>query len=265
MKVTQELTTEERLPCNIGIDVGQIHDPTAICVTEVSQVDTGRVRYTGEQTIGYCDEYGAWHPPTGQEPVMRSEYTVRFIRRLPLNTSYPEVATYLADMLDNPLFANRNIKMLMDVTGVGRPVYDNLKKEISLRRNNSGYEIQFARGINYIEIGPTWKTGDYTLQLKPISFTYGETYNRSKGTLGKAFLVSRFQSILQEKRFHGPDTKEMKATLDELMVYEIKVSDEGKDTYGAKTGKHDDLATAACLACLEDPYNEKVRYSERVY
>lgn len=256
MRITEEAKTEERLPINIGIDIGQIHDPTAICVSEVEQVDTGRVRITGKQTIGHHDDRGSWVPPTGSEPVMRSEYTVRFIKRLPLNTSYPDVAIYIADMLDNELFANRNVKILLDVTGVGRPVYNSLEKEINLRRNNA---LQME--IN----GLVWKTGKHTLQLKPISFTYGEMYNRSKGTLGKAFLVSRLQSLLQEKRVHGPDTREMKATIDELLVYEIKVKDDGKEQFGAKTGAHDDLATALGLSCLEDPYNEKVRYSDRVY
>lgn len=258
MRVEDNVKIEERLPINIGIDVGQIHDPTAICVTECHQVDTGRVKYLPNPEMGHHNERGEWIAPKVSEPIMRSEYIVKFIKRLPLNTSYPEVAEYIADMLDNEVFQHRNIKVLIDVTGVGRPVYDNLKREIFLRKNNAEIEQQLGTGIRF-------KNGRHTLQLKPISFTYGEQYNRSKGTLGKAFLVSKLQSILQERRFHAPDTREVKAMIDELLVYEIKVSDDGKDTYGAKIGKHDDLATAAGLSCLEDPYKDKVSYSERVY
>lgn len=253
-----ELITEDKIPINIGIDIGQIRDNTAICVCEVLQVDTGRVKYLPNPEMGHHNERGEWIAPKVSEPIMRSEYIVRFIKRLPLNTSYPDVAIYIANMLDNELFKNRNVKILLDVTGVGRPVYDNLKSEIMLRLNNARIEQSFT--------GMAWKIGKYTLQLKPISFVHGEMYNRSKGTLGKAFLVSRMQSILQERRFHAPDTHEVKAMIDELLVYEIKVSDNGKDTYGAfKTGAHDDLATAAALSCLEDPYKDKVSYSERVF
>lgn len=235
------VTVVELNPVTVGIDVGQIKDPTTIAVCEVSQVDTGKIRYTGNPTLGRHDPKGNWIPPTGAEHVLRSEYTVRHIKRLPLGTSYPDVAIHITGMLCSSLFAKRDVRVLIDVTGVGRPVYDDLKREIALR--------------------PECKH----IQLKPISFSHGEKYNRSTGTLGKAFLVSRLQSLLQGKRVHGPDTPEMKATIEELRVYEIKVSDEGKDTYGASIGKHDDLATALGLSCLEDPFSEKVRYSERVY
>jgi hypothetical protein len=161
---------------------------------------------------------------------------------LPLGTSYPDVAEHIADMLCKDLFQNRGVRVLIDVTGVGRPVYDDLKRETAIREQCKH------------------------IALRPITFSHGEKYNRSTGVLGKAFLVSKLQSLLQSERVHAPNTKEVRAMLEELKVYEIKVSEAGKDTYGAfEVGKHDDLATALGLACLEDPYSEKVRYSERIY
>lgn len=234
------LVVQERDPVCIGIDVGQINDPTAISVAEVSQIHTGKFRYI-ERIPARFDASGEWIPPKDGEPVMVSDYSIRSIRRLPLGTSYPDVAAYIADMLCNPLFALRNVRVLIDVTGVGRPVYDDLKKEIGLRKE--------ARQV----------------VLKPISFSHGEKYNRSTGILGKAFLVSRLQSLLQGSRVHAPDTAEVKAMLEELRVYEIKVDQDGKDTYGASIGKHDDLATALGLSVLEDPFGERVSYSNRVY
>jgi len=229
-----------RTPVCIGVDVGQIHDPTAISVAEVSQLPTGKYRY-GEVAPAYFDRDGQWVPPQGADPVLVSEYTIRHIGRLPLGTSYPDVAEHIANMLCNPLLAERAVRVLIDVTGVGRPVYDDLLKEVSLRQ-----EARHA-------------------QVRPISFSHGEKYNRSTGTLGKAYLVSRLQSLLQGGRVHAPYTPEMKATLDELRVYEINVSQDGKDTYGASIGKHDDLATALALSCLEDPFGDTVIYGRRVY
>jgi hypothetical protein len=234
------VVVENRNPVCVGIDVGQIQDPTAISVAEVEQIHTGKYRWINP-IPGHFTDRGEWIPPVDADPVMTSEYNIRNIRRLPLGTSYPDVAIIVAEMLCNPLFSNRSVRVLIDVTGVGRPVYEDLKREIKLRK-----EAQHVH-------------------LKPISFVHGETYNRSKGTLGKAFLVSRLQSLLQGGRVHAPMTPEVKVMLEELRVYEIKVNEAGKDTYGAEIGKHDDLATALALSCLEDPYGERVTYSRRVY
>ena len=236
------VASEKLHPVCIGIDVGQLHDPTAISVCEAIQKHTGKYHYGRTQTLGHVDtKTGQWIPPTGIDPVMVTEYTVRSIRRLALGTSYPDVAITIADMLCSPLFLRRDVRVLIDVTGVGRPVYDDLRKEIKLRE-----EAQHV-------------------SLRPITFSSGEKYNRATGILGKAYLVSRLQSLLQGGRVHAPNTAEVKATLDELRVYEIKVDTNGHDTYGAITGKHDDLATALGLSTLEDPHNERITYSERVY
>lgn len=245
-------------PVCIGVDVGKIHDPTAIAVAEVMQVHTGKFR-TGPayRTPAHIDTQGQFHATVDGEEVMRSEYTIRHIRRVPLNTSYPDVAMLLAEMLCNDLFAHRDLRCLIDVTGVGRPVYDDLCKEIELRKQGLGLWINGVFTIG---------KGIEKVQIKPITFTSGMTYNRATGSLAKAFLVSRMQSLLQAARVHGPPTKEMAATLEELRVFEVKISNDGQDTYGAfKTGTHDDLAVALGLATLEDPFAERVTYSQRVY
>lgn len=237
---------EARNPVAIGCDIGQLRDPTAIAVTEVVQMETGKLRQV-EHVPAHLGPDGRWVNAKYAEPVMATDYTVRFVRRLPLGTSYPDVALYIADLLCSPLLADRKVRLLMDVTGVGKPVYDDLKGEIGLRRE----ELRKAR---------------CDVQLQPISFVHGERYNRSLGTLGKAYLVSRLQSLLQGRRVHAPDTPEVKAMLEELRVYEIKVDQDGHDTYGAfKVGTHDDLATSLGLSVLEDPYALRARYSSRIY
>ncbi len=229
-------------PVCVGIDVGQIRDNTAIAVAEVSQLPTGKFRHGPQyRKPAYVDAQMQFHKAVDAEEVLVSEYTVRHIRRLPLGTSYPDMALYIADMLCNTLFAHRHVRVLIDVTGVGRPVYDDLKREIKLREAASG------------------------VRLQPITFSWGEKYNKSTGVLAKAFLVSRLQSLLQGGRVHAPQTAEVKVMLEELRVYEIKVDQDGKDTYGATIGKHDDLATCLGLACLEDPFADQVAYSGRVY
>lgn len=245
-------------PVCVGVDIGKLHDPTAIAVAEVSQKDTGKLRYgSNPQPARYIAETETWIPAQDMHPIMTTEYTIRHIKRLPLGMSYPKVALHLADMICSPLFAGRDVRVLLDVTGVGRPVYDSLYQEILLRKSGIWYEDGSLRTESKGEMK--------SLILKPITFAHGEKYNRSTGNLGKAFLVSRLQSLLQNEQVHGPNTAEMLATIQELKVYEIKVDQNGKDTYGATGLKHDDLATALGLSCLEDPFADSVSYSKRVY
>jgi hypothetical protein len=228
-------------PVCVGIDVGQISDPTAIAVAEVAQIETGKYRYGRERILPHVDKLGQFHEGKDADPVLATEYLIRHIRRLPLGTSYPDVAQIITEMLCSPLFSRRKVQVLIDVTGVGRPVYDSLMQEIAT------------------------KEATKRILIKPITFSHGERYNITTGLLGKAYLVSRLQSLLQSGRVKAPLTPEVKALLEELRVYEIKVSQDGKDQYGAIIGKHDDLATALALACLEDPYGMAASYSERVY
>lgn len=240
------IAVEQFNPVSIGIDIGQIADSTAIAVIEAMQVDHGRTKVIPrpERVPTVDDHWDFWpeYETTKKVHVLETEYTLRHIERVPLGTSYPDVAKKIAGMLCSPLLYRRSVRVLIDVTGVGRPVYDSLLSEISLHP-----ESRDAR-------------------VKPITFAAGQKYNRSNGTLGKAFLVSRLQSLLQNNQVHAPDTAEVKAMLEELRVYEIKVDQDGHDTYGAfKVGKHDDLATALALAVLEDPFSDRVSYSKRVY
>jgi hypothetical protein len=102
------------------------------------------------------------------------------------------------------------------------------------------------------------------IRMCPCTFVHGGSYNRGTGVLGKAYLVSRLQAVLQSGLLDAPPSEEMQATLDELRVYQVKISNEGKDTYGAITGAHDDLATALGLSVLEDPFAQSATYSRRV-
>jgi hypothetical protein len=71
--------------------------------------------------------------------------------------------------------------------------------------------------------------------------------------IGKAWLVSRLQVLLQSKRLHLPDSDEARVLAKELQDYQIKVDQDANDKYGAfKVGTHDDLVTALGLACQED-------------
>jgi hypothetical protein len=79
-------------------------------------------------------------------------------------------------------------------------------------------------------------------------------HGNSEIRMGKQWLVSRLQALAQTGRLHLPKTPEAEAARKELQDYEIKISDDGSDTYGVfRTGKHDDLVTAFGLATQPPP------------
>lgn len=242
----------------IGVDIGQRVDPTAIAVVEHDERETGRTFM--ERVL---DPWGLTDPADVETAELETLYTVRSADRLPLNTAYPQVAATLAGVVENvvrmrehemnelaavdPAWAiihprdrrvkaERLISIYVDATGVGRPVVDILREALR----------------------------DYRVSLTAVTFVHGElcdvSPHKREGKLGKAHLVSRLQALFQTNRIQIPRklkyAREMK---DELLDYEIKVSEEGKDTYGAfKVGAHDDLVTALGLAVLVDPRAHRV-------
>jgi hypothetical protein len=239
-------------PINIGIDIGKIRDNTAISVAEVVQIETGRFRAC-KRVPAHIDKNGRFVEAKDADPVLRTRYIVRQIGRLALGTDYPKVAIKIVDMLLSDRFEQRSMRMLVDVTGVGQAVFDMIKKEIYER----------IHGVNGLTLEQRERLKRVILQ--PISFVRGQKYNRKLGTLGKSILVSKMQARLQNDQVDIPNTTEAKATCEELKVFKTNISEDGKDTYGASTGAHDDLAIALCLCCLEDPYALRITHSERVY
>lgn len=214
----------------IGIDVGKSSDPTAIVVAQ-SEMRGGK-----------------------------QHFTVPFLTRLELGTPYPKITDRavriirgvehkllyeFAERMLMPAFAPELDKMvkqevwvLVDSTGVGAPVVDMLRDAL-----------------------PDTK-------VCGVIFTHGEhntvRWRSSEGTMGKSYLVSRLQVLIQTGRIHLPQVEESKVLLDELRNYEVNITEKGVDTYGAfKVGSHDDLVTALGLATLLDhkPVREVRSYS----
>jgi len=177
-----------------------------------------------------------WRPLDGR-PV--DHYIIRHLERLALGTPYPAVAERLTAVVANvrgvaqgatgsAAGSNFSMSLYVDATGVGQPVVD-LLAHVGTR-------------------------------VVPVYFTYGDRRLEQDGppryiSLGKAWLVSRLQDLLQTGRILLPNTSDAAALAKELMDYEIKVDQDANDKYGAfKVGTHDDLVTALGLAVQAIPH-----------
>ncbi len=227
----------------IGVDIGQKRDPTALAVVEKEERPSGRTKTVtrtvynrSEYTVlgagsgfitNLLNPYDEGEEVTGQEPIMETHYITRHLERLPLGTPYPQVVVRLVEVAARVAEkTGQEPDIYVDVTGVGAPVVDLIR----------------AGGIK----GRLW----------PVYFVHGDRLTRQGGqmTLGKAYLVSRLQTLLQGGRIHLPKTQEAEALAKELLDYEIHVDEHANDTYGAfKVGTHDDLVTGLGLAVFYEP------------
>lgn len=192
----------------IGVHLGQQREPTAICVAE----------------------------PEGREVDGRDEdhFLIRHLQRLPLGTSYPDVAYRLDEVVaGSKARGGSTLAVYVDATGLGAPVVD------LLRENSAGTPI----------VACYFNHGDRKTRQ-----------SRRQVLIGKAYLVARLQTLLQARRLHLPRSPEAETLAQELRDYEIRVDPDANDRYGAfKVGTQDDLVTALGLAVEKRPAPRKIR------
>lgn len=206
-----------RLEYVIGVDLGQAHDYTAVAVLERELRPTGRMlkRYA----------YGG-----GSElvPELEATYKVRHLERFPLGTAYPlqvervKELTHATQRLRLRNGERATVRLVVDQTGVGRPVVDMLKK--------AG-----LRNLTPVTI----HGGDQTVRAWP-------SYR-----VPKRELVSVLQVLLQTKRLKVAGALELAQTLQrEMLAFKVEISKSGHDTYGNdwRQNPHDDLVLAVALA-----------------
>ena len=188
----------------------------------------------GAVTVGV--DIGQRRDPTAIAVVEQEErrgteihHIARHLERLPLGTPYPAVAKRVGEVIQgvHAKTSGEAPTLYVDATGVGTPIVDTLRDE----------------GI-----------GDLAYVV-PVYFTYGDRrkVESEEIKLGKAWLVSRMQALLQSRRLHLPRTIEAGVLAEELLDYEIRITEDANDRYGAfSVGAHDDLVTALGLATQED-------------
>ena len=173
----------------LGLDLGQASDYTAIAVLE----------------------------KTHDEP---ARYDCRHLERMKIGTPYPAVAAHVGEMLQSPALRGRTT-LVVDNTGVGRPVVDMLNRD--------------------------------GLQPRPITITGGDAVTRDGPghRVPKRDLVAVVQVLLQTSRIRFARDMPMVPTLvKELQDFRVKINTlTAHDSYGAwREGTHDDLVLAVAVA-----------------
>lgn len=186
----------------VGLDVGQAADFTALSVIE------REVR------------------PTGRKDPFRGEafddhYTVIHMERPPLKTAYPEVVRQVKEALHHPKLVEAGSELIVDATGVGRPVVDMLR-----------------------EAG---------CQPNPVSITGGQQITVGDDgfwRVPKRILVSALAIALQTQRLHVRSKLALAKVLTaEMLAFKVKINAHANESYEAwREGDHDDLVLSVALA-----------------
>ena len=183
--------------------MGQARDPTAVAVVECAEV------------------LGAW------DAVMYAhrkyvEFRLRHLERMALGTPYTEAAERVVKITRSAAMAGR-CTLVVDATGVGRPVVDLLKRE---------------------------RPG---CLLMPVNITGGTSESRNGAYYGvpKRDLVTGVQVLLQSGGLQIAAGMPYGAALvEEMAEMRAKVTAAGNTQFGAwREGAHDDLVLAVALAC----------------
>lgn len=197
----------------IGLDLGQVNDPTGLVILERLQ------------TIKTDLVSQSWYDPheidrfIEEDTVGKPFYHARHIERLPLGMSYPAIVEYVKKMVNTPEIDGRYM-LVIDQTGVGRPVFD------------------MFRDAGLDAVGVTITGGDAVSHA-----------GRKQARVAKRILVSAVQVVIQSGRLKiAKDMASTETLQRELLNYQVKITDSANDLYAAREGEHDDLVIAMALA-----------------
>ena len=165
----------------VGVDLGQAHDPTAIAVAELVEPDTH----------------------------------IRHLERLPLGTPYPAVVARIAAVV----VALPGAELVVDATGVGRPVVDQLRAA-----GLAPIAVTLTGGRNTTFDGDDWRVPKRELVRAVATALEGDRLKVASGL---------------------PDAP---ALVREMAAFRIRFGERGHASF-AGAGEHDDLLIAVALLC----------------
>ena len=196
----------------VGLDVGKVLDPAAIAVMERRSVFRP----------------GPYEPGASECGTTVTSYRVRHLERLALGSPYPAVVdrvAVIAEKLRLPVIPHgvRVADVVVDITGVGRPIFDLLAD----------------RGVCAEIVGVNFTSGDRA------SSTDGRIWNVPKKDL-VAGLVVLFQS--RELQI-AERLRDAQVLVNELVNFQETISKAGHASFGndGVNAEHDDYVCAAAL------------------
>ncbi len=220
----------------LGVDLAQSQDYTALTILERNPVDTGRTVTRTERGSSFYN--GVTGEFSGGDrrvtaPITKNDYQAQYLERLAIGTPYPVQVAQIKALHDRlKKDTGQTPVLVVDQTGVGRPVVDMLR----------------------------------AADLKPVAVTItggdAVTQDGLEYRVPKRDLVSAVEVLLQSDRLKiARGLPEAQTLTSELLAFKVSISLKGHDSYGNDVGPwrenpHDDMVLAVAMACW---YGENVK------
>lgn len=144
-------------------------------------------------------------------------YLCGHLERLPLGTHYPAIVEFVGKLMQTPELKGQST-LVIDATGVGRPVCDMFTQA----------------GLEHVA----------------VTITGGDRVNFEGGAarVPKRILVSTLQVLLQSKRLDVAPHMLREILIQELLAFQVTISEAANDCYEGRKGAHDDMVLAIALS-----------------
>ena len=219
----------------VSVDLGQLHDFTAIVVAKLTtrqDVWTWTVEHPDEPpmiNLTLADDFVFDKAGNGsvRYPLRCARLDVVHIERF-RQKSYPEINRHIQALMRRPPLAATErsgaAKLLVDMTGVGRPVLQQMRES---RLNPIGITITAGRDESH-------HPANYQDWLVP-----------------KRLLIQSVDALLHRDALKiAPGLAEAENLQYELNDFRVRVDEEtGRESFGARTGEHDDVVLALAQIC----------------
>jgi hypothetical protein len=178
----------------VGVDLGQTQDPTAVTIVQRLPAYAG------------------------------GRLALRHLERLSLGTSYPRIVQHLKQLMRRPEVRNRST-LVVDATGVGRPVLDYLRHE----------------GLPPVGIVITGG--------QSVTWANGNAHVPQKDPVGVAKMRLAEEEVHVAPGLTVATSMPLGDTLrTELRRFRVRITASAHETFG-REGEHDDLICALTCAC----------------
>lgn len=194
----------------LGLDIGQVSDPSAVAVVE-------RLRLPVEPIDGTD-----WLDGACRQKLTAPVFNVVHLERLRLEISYPDQVEYIASLLAREPLLSGPTKFALDKTGVGRAVFDLFTAR---QLNPIGITITGGREDTHDDWG-----GFHVAKVNLVGRLQTLFHT---GTL-------KIAAALEEGPILANELRNFAATVAE---------NSGNLSYNARSGQHDDLLLATAISC----------------